>query len=179
MCFGIRISRSSHLGTLQIFPSDQISQRSQVSWVTRCHSMACHMFQNQKVGQGVSEWVSQWHGHLLSCPQTLVWTAKKHVFWRSSICNHWRSAAIASPITYPCQWVREWEFQILKLAIELASLLNLHSVHAIWPNVPTTSHVPKRPCYTLTSIIKSAVRGGSTPMMDFSGYWNFWNHPLK
>ena len=61
MCFGIRISSSSHLGTLQIFPSDQISQRSQVSWVTRCHSMACHMFQNQKVGQGVSEWVSQWH----------------------------------------------------------------------------------------------------------------------
>ena len=33
------------------------------------------MFQNQKVGDSVSEWVTQWHGRLFSW-QTLAWTAK-------------------------------------------------------------------------------------------------------
>ena len=48
--------------------SDQMSQRSQVSRV----ALLCqNMFQNQKVAHWVSDSVSQWQGHLLSCPQTL------------------------------------------------------------------------------------------------------------
>ena len=37
---------------------DQMSQRPQVSWVTLWQPMACHMYQNQKVSQLVSEWVT-------------------------------------------------------------------------------------------------------------------------
>ena len=48
------------------YHSDQMSQRSQVSWI----ALYC---QSQKVSEWLSERVSdQWQGHLLSC----LWTAK-------------------------------------------------------------------------------------------------------
>ena len=71
LCLFVRQVMSTH-------HSDQMSLRSQVSWVTLWQSMACLMFQKSKVAQSLTLSVSDWQGHLLSC-QTPLWTGKKEM----------------------------------------------------------------------------------------------------
>ena len=76
--------------------SDQMSQRSQVSAVALCMSKVKVL----GVSESVSQWVSQWQGHLLSCSgQLKIRTTEKYKFYLWRYTPVWMTMASATSST--------------------------------------------------------------------------------